>query len=71
MPALKGSENRQRSWWLDAVTALAFFAVAVLLGRGVGRVVPFAGLFLFLVNAGLGYWHARAAWRALLDARGR
>ena len=70
MPALRPSENRQRAWWLDAITALAFFALAALLGRSIGRVVPFAGLFVFLLNAGLGYWHARAAWRGLLEARG-
>jgi hypothetical protein len=67
---MAGTQQSARSWWLDAITALAFFGLALFLGRSIGRVVPFAGLFVFLVNAGLGYWHARAAWRGLLNARG-
>ena len=62
--------QRQRSWWMDAITALAYFVLAFFLGRSATRIVPFAGLFVFLINAGLGYWHARSAWRGLLEARG-
>lgn len=63
-------DRSPRSWWWDALAALAFFGQAFFVGKLAGRIAgPFAGLFVFLLGAGLGYAFARAAWRGLLAAR--
>lgn len=67
---MRGANRGIRPWWWDALGALAFLGQAVFVGKMMTRALgPVAGLFFFLVNAGLGYYFGRAAWRALLDAR--
>ena len=59
-----------RPWYWDALAALAFFGQALFLGKMATRALgPFGGFFVFAVNAGLGYYFARGAWRALLAGR--
>lgn len=61
-----------RSWYWDAIAALAFTGQALFVGKLATRIGgPFAGLFVFLINAGLAYYFGRAAWRALLEMRDR
>ena len=68
---MRGAHESRRPWWWDALAALAFFGQALVVGKLATRIAgPIAGLFVFLVNAGLGYLFARAAWRGLLEARG-
>lgn len=56
---------------MDGLCALAFFALALLLGKTISRALgPIAGLFFFAITAGLGWFYAKAAWRGLLQARG-
>ena len=59
----------RRSWWWDALAALAFFGQAFVAGRFFARVNPLAGLFVLAVLGGLGWFFAKAAWRGLLEAR--
>ena len=69
-------ESRQRPpaphrpWYLDALSAIAFFLVAFSLVRPVKNLFgPIGGLFFFLICGGLGWIHAKAAWRELLERR--
>ena len=75
-PAPQRQQQRQqappaRAWYLDALSAIAFFLLALTLVRGVKNVFgPIGGLFFFVICAGMGWFHARAAWRNLLERRG-
>jgi hypothetical protein len=53
-----------RPWYLDAVCAIAFAALAVMLGKSASRALgPIVGLFCFTICAGLGWYFAKAAKR--------
>lgn len=70
-PASAAAPAAVRPWYMDGLCALAFFALALLLGKTISRALgPIAGLFFFAITAGLGWFYAKAAWRGLLQARG-
>ncbi len=59
-----------RPWWWDGLTALAFWGNALVVGKFMTRTLgPIAGLFVFAILAGLGWFFGRAAWQGLMDAR--
>lgn len=64
----KSSARPARPWYVDGLTAGAFFFQALVLGRWL-RMVPPAAFFVFTVSAGAGWFFARSAWRGLLDGR--
>jgi hypothetical protein len=59
-----------RRWYLDTLSAAAFFALAFVVGRAL-RGAPFAALFAFALCGGLGWLFARAAWSGLMGDRQR
>jgi hypothetical protein len=62
--------HHERAWYLDAVSAFAFFALCLLLSKGASRLFgPFGGLFFFLITGGAGWYFAKSAWRGLLGDR--
>ena len=65
-----GGDNR-RPWYWDALASLAFYGQAIFLGKAFARINPILGLFVLAINAALGYYFGRAAWRSLTDARER
>lgn len=68
-PASVPPGHNVRSWWWDALAALALFGQAVVLGRLFGRLNILAGLFAVAVFGGLGWMFAKSAWRGLMDGR--
>lgn len=70
MPTLPQPKNAPRPFYWDILAALAFFGQAIFLGKIMSRALgPVAGLFVVLVNAGLGWFFAKAAWRALTEKK--
>jgi hypothetical protein len=59
-----------RKWYLDALAAFAFFIVAITLGKGATRALgPIAGVIVFVINVGMGWFFARGAWNGLMGNR--
>lgn len=59
-----------RPWFLDALSAFAFWCLAFVGGKGAGKLFgPFGALFVFLIAAGLGWAFGRAAWRGYTKRR--
>jgi len=72
MPAIVPSPQRHhnaRPWFWDVIAALALFGMAFALGKFFGKFLPILGLVLFAVNAGFGYYFAKAAWRGVTHER--
>jgi hypothetical protein len=69
-PRSHGPQRPARPWYQDAVSAFAFFVLALVGGKGVARALgPIGGLFYLILTAGTGYLFARAAWRGLSEDR--
>jgi|GEM_PF-5536770 hypothetical protein len=61
-----------RSWFLDALSALAFGLLSLLLAAATKRALgPIPALLVFAVLGGTGYFFGKSAWRGLLAARGK
>lgn len=57
-----------RPWYHDALTAFAFFALALVGGKMAGRAFgPIGGLLYLVLTGGTGWMFARAAWRGLTE----
>lgn len=65
----RGRGQDARAWYLDALSAAAFAALAVFLGRAL-RMVPLVGIVVFLICAGFAWFFGRSAWRGICAARG-
>lgn len=60
-------QSGARPWYVDAVCALAFTILALMLGKSLSRALgPVIGLFCFTICAGFGWYFARAAKRGFL-----
>jgi hypothetical protein len=78
MPQLEQRERSDRSsigprqWYMEALSAIAYGALALCLGKTVSRALgPLPGLLFLLVLAGLSWYHGKAAWHGLIAARDR
>jgi hypothetical protein len=69
MSSLQKQQRLPRAWYLDALSSIAYFVLALVVGKAAGRLGPFAALFSFGILGGLGWLFARSAWRGLLEAR--
>lgn len=59
-----------RSWYLDALSSLAFLALGILLIRPLKAFPPLA-VFVVLFHLGMAYYLGRSAVRGLLKIRQR
>jgi hypothetical protein len=56
-----------RPWYLDAICALAFILLALILGKSASRALGLVGgLFCFTICAGFGWYFGKAAQRGFL-----
>ena len=70
LPPHSSPTTAGRPWYLDGLSALAFFAVALFLSKPVRNLLgPVAPLFFFLMTAGIGWQFAKIAWNDLLARR--
>ena len=62
-------QRAPRAWYVDALTAFAFFLLAFLMTAGAKRALgPIPALFVLILTGGTAYFFGRSAWRGLTEA---
>ena len=59
----------RRAWWLDALSAIAFLVLTIVVARPLARVNFLFGLFAFALLGGMTYFFAKSAWRGIIEGR--
>jgi len=64
------SRRPPRSWYVDALSAVAYLLLAFLLTAGAKRALgPIPALAVLTLTGGLCFFFGRSAWRGVLEAR--
>lgn len=66
---MRRQQRAPRAWYLDALSSLAYFALALVVAKAARGFGPLPALFAFVILAGLGWYFGKSAWRGLLADR--